>query len=113
MVIQLPRDIEERLNELADREGKPAEQLAADAIEAMLARSELDRRWPLPKTVAVSHDDEGDASNGDVWGDEDPPWAGLIGMFPGGGVKAEEFDEWLDAARASDERLARKTSIKR
>jgi len=65
-----------------------------------------------PPTSLVSPDPGDDAgaepSEVDAWLDSEPPWAGLIGMFPNGGVKVEEFDEWLDAARSSDERLARK-----
>ena len=53
-------------------------------------------------------DAEAEPLNSDAWPDSEPPWSGLIGMFPDGGVKVEELDEWLDAARSSDERLAGK-----
>lgn len=113
MVIQLPRDIEERLNDLADHEGKPADQLAVDAIEAMLMRSEFARRWPPPKVVGIvdgrSDVDDRDAAESS---DLSRPWSGMIGILSDGGVPVTEFDEWLAAARAIDERLARKTSLK-
>ena len=113
MVLQLPRDIEERLNDLTDHEGKPADQLAVDAIEAMLVRSEFARRWPPPKVVGIvddrSHVDDRGATGSS---DSSCPWAGMIGMLSDGGVPVTEFDEWLAAARAIDERLVRKTSLK-
>lgn len=107
MVIQLPRDIEDELNELASRKGTPADELAVDAITTMLQRERSTAARHRPHVVL---DDGGEASGMDVWGDEDPPWAGLIGMFPGGGVDSEGFEDWLEAERASDERLARKST---
>lgn len=114
MVIQLPKDIEERLNELAERKGTPADQLAADAIEAMLEKNESARRWPPPKVVGIVDEGDSHADDRDVTrsSNSSRPWAKMIGMLADGGVPATEFDEWLEAERASDERFARKTSHK-
>lgn len=112
MVIQLPREIEERLNKLAEREGTSAVQLAVDAIDAMLERREGLDRWPPPKVVGLVEDDAGDAERRYGPRSNGQPWPKSVGMLADGGVPATEFDEWLEAERASDERLARKTSLR-
>lgn len=73
MVIQLPRDIEARLNKLAEREGKAADVLVADAVEAMLVKSEPFRQWLRPKAVGPVRD---------------------------GGLDLERLDEWMADSRA-------------
>ena len=114
MVIQLPKDIEARLNELAEREGKPAQELATDAIKDMLERRGRLDRWPPPRVVGLvgGGDSEADDRAASPSPSSSRPWSGMIGMLSDGGVPVTEFDEWLEAARASDERLARKTSPK-
>ena len=104
MVIQLPQDIEDELNALAERTGQPAEQLAVNAIEAMLLRNESERRWPPPKVVGIV--DEGDSQTDDQdatrSSDSSRPWSKMIGMFSDGGVPATEFDEWIEVERRID-----------
>lgn len=115
MVIQLPKDIEERLNELANREGMPAEQLAVDAINEMLQRRGKPDRWPPPTVVGIVDDAQLDTEERGAPRvvHSTKPWARMIGMLSDGGVPVTEFDDWLAAERASDERLARKTSLRR
>ena len=73
MVIQLSGDIETRLNKLAEREGKPAAELAADAIEAMLMKSESSGHWPRPKAVGIVRDGGLDLEHLDEWMAENWP----------------------------------------
>jgi len=110
--IELPDETHARLRGIAEREGRRPDQVIRDLIEERVAREPSMHTQPA-ESSAAGGDTGADASEVDVWGDEDPPWAGLIGLVSDGGVKATEFDEWLEAARASDERLARKTSLKR
>lgn len=110
--IDLPDETHATLRGIAEREGRRPDQVIRELIEERVARESATRPQPAEETVGTGGDAEAESTDDDVWGDEDPPWAGLIGMFPDGGVKATEFDEWLAAARASDERLARKTSLK-
>ncbi len=65
MVIQLPKDIEERLNKLADREGKSAIQLAVDAINAVYPDSVSPRAWPT--SIGAGGDAGVDSSQLDDW----------------------------------------------
>ena len=110
MVIQLPKETEDRLRELADREGRQPEQLVRELIDERLARETDGRSLGQPITLGAELGAEATVSEDDVWGDTDPPWAALIGMFSDGGVDSEKFEDWLEAERASDERLARKSS---
>lgn len=73
MVIQLPRDIEARLKKLAEREGKPADELVADAVEAMLVKNETVRQWPRPKAVGIVRDGGLDLERLDEWMAENRP----------------------------------------
>ena len=104
MAIQLPKDIEDGLNELAGRLGKPAAQLAVDAIELMLLRDESMRRWPLPKVVGIvgERDSQTDDQDATRSSDSSRPWSNLIGMFSDGGVPATEFEEWMEVERRID-----------
>lgn len=109
--IDLPDETHAKLRGIAEREGRRPDQVIRELIDRRVSRE--------PKTCLPSTEEAvgaggatADSTGDDVWGDEDPPWAGLIGLVSDGGVKATEFDEWLAAARASDERLARKTSLK-
>lgn len=73
MVIQLPKDIEARLNDLAERQGRPPEELATAAIAAMLLRSEPTGDWPRPKAVGIVRDGGLDLEHLDEWMAENRP----------------------------------------
>ena len=74
MVIQLPKETEDELQKLADRVGQPAaDQLAVDAINAMLARNREAGRWPRPKAVGIVSDGGLDLEHLDEWMAENWP----------------------------------------
>jgi len=93
MVIQLSKRAEALLQRAAEDTGRPAEELAADAITAMFGDRSQPRRGFAPRLVEII----GDESPEERYGPQPngQPWPESVGMISDGRVDAEAFEDWL------------------
>ena len=108
MVIQLSKEVEDLLHRKAVLSGRPADELAADAINAMFGERLQPRRWPPPEVVGIANDADADERYGPRSNGQ--PWPKSIGMTSDGSVDAEEFEDWLAAEYEKDWREAERQS---